>query len=60
MNSYIMKDNPCSPDCPNRKPGCDCELRKGFQKKKEERKQKIRKAKDRESMIESVRSKRRT
>lgn len=54
MNNYLMKDHPCKRECPDRKPGCNCEKRKEFLKIKEERKEKIRKHKETQSMLDEI------
>ena len=56
MPIRIPKDMPCTPDCPDRKPGCFCEKKKEWNLKHEERKKVIREAKSRNDAIIGVRS----
>ena len=53
MNNYIMKDHPCVRDCPDRKPGCNCEKRQAFLKEKEARKAVIHADKKKSSALDA-------
>lgn len=54
MNTYLTRDNPCTRDCPEREPGCNCERRIAWQKVKEERKEKIRKHRENQSALDEL------
>ena len=50
MPTRIQKDMPCKPDCPNREPGCFCDLKREWNEKHEAQKKAIRDIKNRENM----------
>lgn len=54
MNNYLMRDCPCTDDCPRRKPGCNCEERIAWKEKYNGRKDTIYKQRNTKSMIDSV------
>ena len=49
-----MEGNPCTRDCVDRKPGCNCERRKKWRKGFETKKEKIYRSKNDMSMIDGV------
>lgn len=55
--NYILKGNPCTRDCPDRKPGCNCDKRKEYKKLYDERKAAIDKERYDSNLVYKVRFK---
>ena len=53
--SDIPKGMPCRRDCPDRQPGCHCDLKKQWDAEKEAKKKMIHDAKEREYAVGQVR-----
>ena len=53
-NTSLMVGNPCRRDCPERKPGCNCEKRKEWRKEYEAKKETIYRDKNNTQMIDGV------
>lgn len=56
MANYILQGQPCTPDCPNRQPGCNCQKRKEWVVEKNERKQKIYEEKSKANRVAEIRN----
>ena len=54
--SDIPKGMPCKRDCPNRQPGCHCDLKKQWDAEKEAKKEMIYKEKSKEFAVGQVRN----
>ena len=54
MNNYLMRDCPCTEDCPDRYPGCNCERRIEWKQTYNNKKAAIYKHRNNRSMIDSV------
>lgn len=54
FSTFNSKGNPCTRECPDRQPGCNCEKRIAFRQKEKERKDAIQKKKNEQNMIDSV------
>lgn len=54
MNNYLIKDNPCRRDCPDRYPGCNCDKREAWRDEYEAKKRRIYQQRNYSSMIDSV------
>ena len=53
-NNWLSGGNPCKRDCPERKPGCNCEKRIEWKQAVAERKEIVKEARKKHADIEAV------
>lgn len=54
LRNYILDGNPCTRDCPDRSPGCNCEKRKAWVAEKNKWKDIIYKDRERNALLDKM------
>lgn len=54
LRNYILDGNPCTRDCPDRYPGCNCEKRQEWVVEKKKRKDIVYKDRERNALLDKM------